>query len=295
MGHKTVVVFSSHVARGSVGLRASSLALEALGNSVWSVPTTILSHHPGHGAPARLSIDDAEFTAVVDGLCREEWLDQIDAVLCGYFSSPAQVATVAAFYQKLQSRSQSKELHLIVDPVIGDNGRLYVPDAIAEAIRDHLLPLADIITPNRFELQWLAGQTEFATNEDILTAIAAIETSTLRDNTLALVTSAFSLMPGATGSLLRDGQRTHVAEHRHIDNAPNGLGDLTAAVFTHHLLAGQPPAKALEQTTASVADILEFTVRGGKDELAIEANLASLMRPRSKVQLRQLVTKRKKT
>lgn len=294
MAQKTIVVFSSHVARGSVGLRASALALETLGNCVWSVPTTILAHHPGHGTPARVSMDDQEFADLVFGLSRPEWLGQVDAVLCGYFSSPAQIEVVRKFYEKLRDQDSNKSPLLIVDPVIGDNGRLYVPNEIAESINRKLLPLANIITPNRFELQWLADTQELRSNEDILTALSALKARSEQETVLSLVTSAFSLMPGSTGSLLQAGTRIQIAEHSHIQNAPNGLGDLTAAVFTHHILAGAKPAQALERTTASVADILEFTVRGGKDELAIDANLTSLHRPRSSVQLRQLVEKRTK-
>lgn len=291
MTQKTVVVISSHVARGSVGLRACSLALEALGNCVASLPTTILSHHPGHGVPPRFSPSDEQFNDLLNGLCRPNWMNEFDAVICGYFASVAQVRAARDFYDKLTAAKDKGAIKLIVDPVIGDNGKLYIDQSIAEAIRDVLLPVADVITPNRFELEWLSGSEPFENNNDMLKAVNSLLSERGDEKTLALVTSAFSLMPNATGSLLCGNGKAWLAEHQHFLNAPNGLGDLTSAVFTHHLLQNAPPAAALEKTTASVVEILQRTLKDKKDELAIEANIGSLIRPFQRLQMRQIISK----
>ena len=45
----------------------------------------------------------------------------------------------------------------MLDPVLGDNGRIYVDKGLVSAMRDQLLPLASFVTPNQFELQLLSG------------------------------------------------------------------------------------------------------------------------------------------
>ena len=104
-----------------------------------------------------------------------------------------------------------------------------------------------------------------------------------------LVTSAPAMMAGGTGNLLLTQSEALLAEHRIIDRPPNGLGDLTAAVFLARLLAGQPAAKALQSTTAAVYEILARTAKRGGDELQLETDAQSLSHPMAMVQLRHLL------
>jgi pyridoxine kinase len=96
------------------------------------------------------------------------------------------------------------------------------------------------------------------------------------------------MMAGGTGNLLLTPNEALLAEHRIIDRPPNGLGDLTAAVFLARLLSGQPDAKALQTTTAAVFEILARTAKRGADELTLETDAASLSHPMAMVQLRHL-------
>lgn len=294
---KTLAVFSSHVARGTVGLRAAALALEALGDHVWSVPTILLPHHPGHGAPSRIVADDDSFQSLVAGLLRPQWVAELDAVLCGYFATARQVQVVADFIDTVR---QQRPISVIVDPVVGDNGRLYVPEEVACAVRDVLLPRADIITPNRFELGWLACGIDAQmprTNEDLLAFVASLNDrrDTNAPALTTLITSAFALMEGSTGSLLSVGNKAAlVAEHRQFMPVPNGLGDLTAALFAHHHMHGRGGQEALQRTTSAVLDVLMNTLKAGRDELVLEASLQSLTRSFAPVQIRQMLRKRVK-
>jgi pyridoxine kinase len=103
-----------------------------------------------------------------------------------------------------------------------------------------------------------------------------------------LVTSAPAMLSGSIGNLLVDADQAVLAEHRVIDRPPNGLGDLTAAVYLARVLGGQPPAKALQTTTAAVYEILARTARRGGDELQLETDAQSLAHPMALVQLRNL-------
>lgn len=275
-----VVVISSHVARGTVGNRAAVFALEALGFPVWAVPTVMLPWHPGHGPAPRIVPDAAEFSDFMAALATSPHLGEVGAVLTGYLGSVEQVAPVEDFIGAVRE-ANPQALH-VCDPVVGDMGGLYVPQQVAEAIRDRLFATADIVTPNRYEFGWLTG-TEAASNDEIRAAAAGgLAASHI------LVTSAYSLLAGGTGNLLVSGGHATLAEHRQIENPPNGPGDLMAALFLARLLSGAEPAKALQLATASVYELVARACKRGADELMLETDQASLLRPMAMVQMRQL-------
>lgn len=280
MARGAVIVISSHVVRGSVGNRAAVFALEVLGHPVWALPTIVLPWHPGHGPATRLRFPDDDFESAIDDLIRAPWLGEVSAILTGYFGSPRQPAAVARLVQAAKERNP--KLTYVCDPVMGDLGGLYIPVETATAIRDHLIPIADIATPNRYELQWMVGG-ELVSNQQIIDAALSLGPKRM------LVTSAVPMMAGGTGNLLLSGRSALLAEHRLIDNPPNGLGDLLAAVFLARLLDGVDEETALRTATASVFEILARTAKRGGDELALESDASSLSTPMAMVQIRRLM------
>lgn len=274
-----VISISSHVIRGSVGNRASVFALETLGFPVWSMPTVVLPWHPGHGRSTRMVFPDDLFESAVNDLIAAPWAGEVKAVMTGYFGAPAQPAAVARLIRHLKERNP--DLIYLCDPVIGDMSGLYVPEATAIAIRDHLLPLASVATPNRFEFAWLTGET-FSDNSAIIKAAARIGLDRL------VVTSAFPMMANSIGNLLIEGKTAVLAEHRAVDRAPNGLGDLFSALFLAHLM-GKPQEEALRLASASVFEMLQRTVKRQGDELVLESERESLVAPLAPVSLRRLV------
>jgi pyridoxine kinase len=277
---RAVIVISSHVVRGSVGNRAAVFALETLGYPVWAVPTVILPWHPGHGRATRIVPEPEQFSALMKDLERAPWLGEVTGVLSGYLGNAEQAKAVASLVEAV--RAKNPRATYICDPVMGDLGGLYVPEALAIALRDVLLPIADIATPNRYELEWLTG-TKL---EDIKSVMAAAQQV---GPEMMLVTSAPAMMAGSTGNLLLTPNAALLAEHRIIERPPNGLGDLTAAVFLARLLGGQPVEKALQSTTAAVFEILARTAKRGGDELQLETDAQSLSHPMAMVQLRHLM------
>lgn len=277
-----VVAISSHVARGSVGNRAIVFALETLGFPVWSVPTVTLPWHPGHGPAPRIVPDSATFADFMAALASSPHLDEVGAVVTGYLGAAEQAAPVADFIAA--ARRANPDLLHVCDPVIGDRGGLYVPDAVASEIRDRLFSTADIVTPNRFEFAWLTG-TEAGDNSEIIHAAADLAARHV------LVTSAHSMLAGGTGNLLVSDGKAVLAEHRNIDNPPNGPGDLTAALFLARLLGGGDPEKALQLATASVYELVARACKRGADELMLETDRDSFARPMAMVQLRRLAVR----
>ncbi len=283
--NRPVIVISSHVARGSVGNRAAVFALEVRGHPVWAVPTIILPFHPGHGSATRIVPNDGDFSAFLNDLRNSPWIGEAAAVLTGYMASAAQAETVGNFIRELKA-GNPKVLH-VCDPVMGDAGKLYIPEETATAIRDHLVSNADIATPNCFELAWLTRQIV----ED---AFSANQAAGLLATKETLVTSAPGMMRGNIGNLLVSDGKAVFAEHRAVANPPNGPGDLTAALYLSHRLSGANIKTALQKTTASVFEIVTGAAKRGADELMLETDAGSIVNPLNLISVRQLSVPQRK-
>ncbi len=274
-----VIVISSHVARGTVGNRAAVFALESLGFPVWAVPTIILPWHPGHGRATRIVPDNKSFASLVGDLGKARWLPEVGAIITGYLGDAAQADAIASLV-KIVKTSNPRILYLC-DPVIGDANGLYVPEATAIAIRDKLLPLADVTTPNRFELAWLTGMS-VADNSAIISAAQKLGVER------TLVTTAHGMLAGSIGNLFLSPKSALLAEHRMVDGPSNGLGDLTSALFMSHLLLNESEERALKATVASVFEVMARAAKRASDEIMLAEDANSLAHPMAMVQMRRL-------
>ena len=156
-----------------------------------------------------------------------------------------------------------------------------MPAATAEAIRATLLPMADIATPNRFELAWLTGRT-IDTINDTLDAARVLGPERV------LVTSAPALMRNSVATLYTTPRGAWVAEHPLVAHPPHGPGDLASALLVDQVLAGHPGPAALERTAAGAYEIVARSASAGSDELMVVAEQARLPRPMAMVQMRKL-------
>lgn len=296
---KSVIVISSHVVRGSIGNRAAVFALETLEHPVWAVPTIILPWHPGHGLTKPVSIDNDAFNQLLNDLKKgpsgrnndNHWLNEVGAVLTGYMANAEQAKLVAEFISHIKARN--KEIIHICDPVMGDGDRLYIKEETANAIKQHLVPISDAITPNLFELGWLTGQ-KLSTVQEALAA-----TKHYKDK-IILTTSIPGMMRNQIGNLLVyndtiggggngvGNSNAIFAEHRAVGGPTNGAGDLTSAIFTAHLLNTKDREFTLQRTTASVFEIIANSAKYTADELLLEANTHCIKRPMAMVQTRAL-------
>ena len=149
--------------------------------------------------------------------------------------------------------------------MIGDVGRgVFVRPGIPEFIRDEVVPRADIVTPNHFELDFLTGRTT-TTPDEVLAAVDELRARGPRD---VLVTSVRYPESGDTLDVVAvsdDGAWAVTTPLLPI--SPNGGGDLTAALYLAHLLETGSPATALERTTSAVFAVLEATLAAGTREL----------------------------
>jgi pyridoxine kinase len=263
----TVVVVSSHVAEGAVGNRAAVFALERLGFPVIAVPTVFLSWHPGEGPATRIVPPDDAFAALVDDLIGAPWLDTVGGVLSGYLGAPAQATAVAALVGAAKRRNPTARY--LCDPVTGDAGGAYVAEEIIAAIGKKLLPLADMATPNRFELGLVLGQ-HIADGEAL---VAAARQTGIAE---VVVTSAFA-EPGEAANLLVAPEGAYRARHAAASHAPHGTGDLLAALYLGHRLDGRPAPGAFGRAVGSTLHLVAMA--GGATRLPLAEGQAALVEP----------------
>lgn len=258
MSKTAVIVITSHVVRGGVGGRASVFALERMGFPVWSLPTVILPWHPGQGPSTRIALDRAAFAGAVSDLSWSPALG-VGAVLTGYFDDATQIEPVAELVALVKARNP--EAIYLCDPVIGDGDGLFRPEGIAVAIRDRLLPLADIATPNRHELLWLAG-ARADDNEGLASVAADLGPKEV------VVTSAFASRD-EIGLVLAEPGGIHIATHAALADAPHGTGDLFAALYLAHSLDGAAPPAALESAASATLRLVERAAELSGDALPL--------------------------
>lgn len=280
-----ILLISSHVAEGHVGNAALTFALQRLGAEVWDVPTIVLPFHPGHGPGTRIVPPPDAFAGLLNDLTEREDFASVDAILSGYLAHPDQAVAIAATVKLLKKRNPNAVY--CCDPVLGDEtpsgeGRLYVTEAIAKAIRDELVPHADIVAPNRFELTWLVGE-EASDNAKLAERARALGRPT------TLVTSAFPMMRARAASLLVTSDGVQMAEGMAVSEPPHGLGDLMAGLFLAHRLAGRPDDEALRRAMASVHDLAGLTKRYGREEMPLAAEQHRLFNSSSAIQVRRLL------
>jgi pyridoxine kinase len=246
-----ILALSSQVARGTVGLSATVPALHHLGHEVWELPTILLANRPGLGGDVRWPTPVAHIMRCVAAWERDGCFTELSAVFAGYFPSAPSVRAAARAIAAI--RAARAEVIVFVDPILGDGGRLYVAPGTAEAVRRHLLPLADIVSPNRFELEWLSGAA-------VTTLTEALAAARRLGPRRVLVTSAAESSTEVT-TLLVSGAEHLVGGLPRRGQLPNGAGDVFAGLFLGRLLNGLADRAALDASLADLDGVLRASER----------------------------------
>jgi pyridoxine kinase len=269
----TVLSVQSRVAYGHVGNAAAVFPLQCLGIEAWALDTVAFSNHTGHGR-WRGDVVAAEVVAsLFEGIAELGVLRDIDAVLSGYIGTAETGAVLLDIVGRV--REANPRAKFCCDPVIGDiDTGSYVRDGVAEFFRDAALALADIVTPNRFELEYLTGRS-VANLKDATEAAAMLRG---RGPQIVLVTS-LDCVPGHLTMLAIGPEGAWAIETPHLPAMLNGCGDVTAALFLGNLLNGASLADALARTAGAMFAVIETTVGLGRYELALVAAREELARP----------------
>ncbi len=280
-----ILSIQSSVAYGHVGNSAAVFPLQRLGHEVWPVLTVHFSNHTGYGAWRGPLLAPTDVADVINGIEDRGVLGEADAVLSGYQGDPAVGAVI------LDAVARVKKLNpdavYCCDPVMGDVGRgMFVRPGIPEFMRDTVVPQADILTPNHFELDFLADRTT-TTLDDVLAAVDLVRERGPRD---VLVTSVLhdGLPENTLDVVAVSDEGAWAVTTPLLPITPNGGGDVTAALYLAHLLETGSAPEALGRTIASVFAVLEATIAAGTRELALVAAQESIARPPATVEVRRL-------
>lgn len=273
-----VLSIQSSVVYGRVGNRAAVPVLERLGHDVWPVDTVHFSNHPAHGAFRGRVVPAAEVAELVDGLAARGVLGRCDAVLSGYLGDPETAGVVADAVRRV--RAANPRALYCCDPVIGEVGRgVYVRAGLPEAFRDRLVPLADVVTPNPFELELLAG-TPLPTTA---AALAAARELTRRGPRLVVATGLRPAeAPGELAVLAATRGEAWVIRHPRRAVRVWGTGDAFAALFLGAYLGPRDLRGALEHAVAALDEVLALAEAEAADELPLAAAGDAIARPRTR-------------
>lgn len=256
---KTVLSIQSQVAGARVGNSVAAFAMERLGVRVFQLPTTILGRRPDHGAPGGGPIAAETLAAMIEGLAADGLLAEVDAVLSGYLGDPAQVAVVLDAVERVKA-ANAKAIY-VCDPVLGDDGKLFVSDKIADGVINGLWQHADWLTPNAFELGLITGRT--------IDGLAPARDAAKRIGKPVLVSSIRTAL--GLGNLYAAPTGDWFAETARLPRAPKGAGDLLSALFVARRVRGDAPAIALEGATGAVYDVIVRSLAAESEDLLLPA------------------------
>lgn len=210
---------------------------------------------------------------------------EIDAVLSGYQGGD-DIAEVI-----IDAVAQIKEANpnavYACDPVMGNaKSGCHVSDNIPPLLRDKVVPVADIITPNQFELGYLTGKEA----HDLDSTLEAVEAARAMGPQTVLVTSVVrpDRTEGTIEMLVVDEKGKWIVETPYLPFKRNGSGDVTAALFTGHYIESGDAADALAKTASSVFDLLELTYKKDSRELLLIEAQETYAQPRMQFEVTAL-------
>lgn len=273
----------SHVAYGYVGNRAATFPLQRLGHEVWAVNTVEFSNHTGYGAWRGRAAPAGQVAEIVEGIAALGMLSRCDVLLTGYVGDAALGDVVLETARRV--REANPAALWCCDPVLGDvDTGIYVRPGIDTFFRERALPAADLVTPNHFELEHLTGR-RIGTMPEALAAARGLLGDGRPGNgpRLALVTSLrradapadriemVAVAPNAAWRV--------TTPMIGFEIAPNGTGDMVAALFAAHWASDGDAGAALGHAASSVFAVLEATRAMGERELQMVAAQDRLVAP----------------
>lgn len=289
---KNILSIQSAVAYVHVGNSAAVFPLQRIGHEVWPVYTVNFSNHTGYGAWEGSLIPAEQVRKIIQGIEDRGALARVDAVLSGYQGGD-DIADVI-----VDTVAGVKELNpnavYACDPVMGNaKSGCFVSDNIPPLLRDKVVPVADIITPNQFELGYLTGKEA----TDLDSTLEAVEAARAMGPDTVLVTSVTRPdQPEDTVEMLVvDSHGRWLVQTPRLAFKRNGSGDVACALFTGHYIeaiggtdAATAAKDALAKTASSVFDLIENTHNANAPELLLVESQEAYAHPRMQFEVTEI-------
>ncbi|XP_077072874.1 pyridoxal (pyridoxine, vitamin B6) kinase a [Siphateles boraxobius] len=266
-----VLSVQSHVVRGYVGNKSASFPLQVLGFEVDTINSVQFSNHTGYEHWKGQVMTADELHVLYEGIKLNN-VNHYDYVLTGYSRDDAFLETVVNIVQELKRANPS--LVYVCDPVLGDNGAMYVPENLLPIYRDKVVPASDIITPNQFEAELLTGRSISSEKDavEVMNLLHSMGPETV------VITSSDLLSPLGDQYLVALGSQKRVRadgtmvtqqirmDIPRVDAVFVGTGDLFAAMllaWTHH--HPNDLKTACEKTISVMHHVIKRTITYAKE------------------------------
>lgn len=280
-----ILSIQSAVAYGHVGNSAAVFPLQRIGVEVYPVYTVNFSNHTGYGAWRGPLISPQDVADVITGIEERGAFGEIDAVLSGYQGGEGIGDVILDAVARVKAANPNAIY--ACDPVMGNaKSGCFVAPAIPVLLRERVVPAADLITPNQFELGFLTGTEP----SDLESTLASVDAARAMGPSTVLVTSVErpDRPEGTIEMLAVTDDGAWIVRTPHIPMKANGSGDVTAALFTAHFRESGNAADALARTTSSVFDLLQNTYDAGTRELQLVESQEAYAHPRMQFEVTQV-------
>lgn len=267
-----ILSIQSKLVYGYVGSNIAELAIQLHGLDVIAFPTVYLSAHTGHQPIHGTVISKDLFDDLILGVDALKLDESIRGIITGYIGSLNILKSAALYISQL--KREYPQTRYICDPVMGDNGGLYVEEEIAESYLNDIIPICDILTPNHFEFEYILGHTA-RTEREALDLV--LQNDILRNKTIIVTSCELDVTaPDEIDTLIiKDGISTRISAKR-IDISTTGTGDLFTALLSCRLTEGKELVDAVKDATRIIKNALKYTVENDNEEMNAACLLASI-------------------
>ena len=280
-----ILSIQSSVAYGHVGNSAAVFPLQRIGVEVMPIYTVCYSNHTGYGSWRGPMLSGEDVREIVTGIEERGGLAGVDAVLSGYQGGDSIGDAILDAVQRV--KHHSPDAIYACDPVLGNaKSGCFVAPEVQNLIRDRVVPSADLITPNQFELGFITGTTP----DTLESTLASVDLAREIGPSTVLVTSVErpEREEGTVEMLAVTPDGAWIVQTPRLPIKANGSGDVTAALFTAHYRRSGDAADALARTTASVFELLERTLASGERELQLIESQEAYAHPNLRFEVRQV-------
>ena len=257
----TVLSIQSSVIFGYVGNNIARPVLQTLGYDVWCVDTVNFSNHPGYGSFTGSVKEAHKIQEEINGLVNLDILGECDAILSGYLGEVETAKTVSRTIELI--KEQNETAIYLLDPVIGDDGQIYVKNGLIEAFKNELLPKADVILPNQSELGWLSGLK--------INDVSSLKTASkylIKCGAKTVVVTGIPEIETLTNYVVTSDAFWAISTPK-LNRKFSGTGDLFSSLFTGAFLQTKDLYNALNFATEGCSIVVRETQKKDSKELIV--------------------------